>query len=41
MKRGKFSEEDLQFIKQNSSDKSIEDIAKYLDRSPKTVKRLM
>jgi len=40
-KRGKFSEEEINFIKQNSSTKSIEDIAKYLDRNPKTVKKIV
>ena len=40
-KRGKFSEEEINFVKQNAHDKSIEDLAKYLDRNPKTVKRLL
>ncbi len=41
MKRGKFSDEDLNFIKNNSDEKTVEEIAKYLDRNPKTVKRVM
>ena len=41
MKRGKFSDEELSFIKENSQDKSIEEIASYIDRNPKTVKRVM
>ncbi len=40
-KRGKFSEEEINFVKQNAQDKSIEDLAKYLDRTPKTVKKLL
>ena len=40
-KRGKFSKEEINFVKQNAHDKSIEDLAKYLDRKPKTVKRLL
>ena len=40
-KRGKFSEEEINFVKQNAYNKSIEDLAKYLDRNPKTVKRLL
>lgn len=40
-KRGKFSKEEVNFIKQNSPYKSIEDIAKYLDRNPKTIKKMV
>jgi len=40
-KRGKFSEEEINFVKQNAEGKSIEDLAKYLDRTPKTVKKLL
>jgi hypothetical protein len=38
-KRGKFSEEELNFIKQNVAKKSIDQIAMYLDRNPKTVRK--
>jgi hypothetical protein len=36
-KRGPFSEDELNFIKEYSSEKTIEQIAVYLDRNPKTV----
>ncbi len=38
-KRGKFSEEELNFIKQNVQLKTVEQIAHYLDRNPKTVRK--
>ena len=38
-KRGKFSEEELNFIKQNVRTKSVDQIAHYLDRNPKTVRK--
>lgn len=41
MKRGKFSDEELNFIKRNSNEKTIEEIAQYLDRNPKTVRRVV
>ena len=41
MKRGKFSEDELQFIRDHSTEKTVDEIAKYIDRSPKTVKRVM
>ena len=40
-KRGKFSEEEINFVKQNAHEKSIEDLARYLDRNPKTIKKLV
>ena len=40
-KRGKFSEEEINFVKQNASEKSVEDLSRYLDRNPKTVKKLL
>jgi len=41
MKRGKFSEEELQFIRDESGERTADEIAKYIDRSPKTVKRVI
>ena len=40
-KRGKFSEEEINFIKQNSGSKSVDELASYLDRNPKTVKKIL
>ena len=40
-KRGKFSEGEINFVKQHAHEKSLEDLAKYLDRNPKTVKKLL
>ena len=40
-KRGKFSEEEINFIKQNSGNKSVDELASYLDRTPKTVKKIL
>ena len=38
-KRGKFSESDIAFIEEYSSEKSIEEIAEYLGRTVDTIKK--
>ena len=38
-KRGKLSDGEVQFIEENCGAKTVKEIAKYLDRTPETVKK--